>query len=70
MDTSRPSRKEQEVPMLWCFYVQTKEGTIQKDVYAESRGEAFFKVSELTGQRDVCRIRLFRVIKGNESVEY
>lgn len=56
--------------MLWCFYVQTKEGTIQKDVYAESRGEAFYKVSELTGQRDVCRIRLFRVVKGNESVEY
>jgi hypothetical protein len=56
--------------MLWCFYVQTKEGTIQKDVYAECRGEAFYKVSELTGQRDTCLIHLFRIVKGNESVEY
>ena len=60
----------QEVPTLWCFYVQTKEGTIQKDVYAMSRGEAFYKVTELTGQRDTCLIHLFRIVKGNESVEY
>lgn len=59
-----------EVPSLWCFYVQTPDGTVRRDVYAATRGEAFYKVAKETGQKDDSMIRLFRLVKGNDSIEY
>ena len=60
----------QGLPTLWCFYVETDRGTVQRDVYANDRGDAFCKVSHLTGQKNWTKIRLFRLVRGNDSIEF